>query len=98
MGLRPKPGRARLLGVLALLAFIGLPLAFGEHHHASLDPARDCATCIVVHYSPAVGATPIAVPVPLASRPLAAPAEALAVASIARPAPRGRAPPVPVVL
>src|SRR5262245_37242782 len=41
MGTRPKPGRARMLGVLALLALFTAPLAFGEHHHASLDPVRD---------------------------------------------------------
>jgi hypothetical protein len=98
MGPRRKPGRARTLGVLALLAFIGLPLAFGGHHHASLDPARDCATCIVVHHSPAEGATPVVLPLPLVSRPATVPAEALAVLSIERPAPSGRGPPVPVVL
>jgi hypothetical protein len=98
MGPRRKPGRARTLGVLALLAFIGVPLALGEHHHASLDPARDCATCVVVHHSPAEGATPVVLPAPLLSRPLAVPTEALAVLSVERPAPSSRGPPVPVVL
>jgi hypothetical protein len=95
MGTRLKPGRARLIGVLALLALIGLPLALGGHHHASLDPGRDCATCVVVHHSPAQGAAPVALPVPLVSRPLAAPAGLPSLASIWRPAPSSRGPPAP---
>lgn len=93
MGPRPKPGRTRLLGVLALLALIGLPLVLGEHHHASPDPARDCATCIVAHHSPVEAAAPALLPVPLVSRPLAEPAGLPCLGSTWRPAPSGRAPP-----
>jgi len=88
-----KPGRARLSGVLVLLALIGLPLALGEHHHGGLDAVRDCATCIVVHHSPVEGAAPVALPVPLVSRPLAAPDGLPSLPSSWRPAPCGRAPP-----
>jgi hypothetical protein len=74
-----KPGRARLSGVLVLLALIGLPLALGEHHHGGLDPVE--------------GAAPVALPVPLVSRPLAAPDGLPSLPSSWRPAPCGRAPP-----
>jgi hypothetical protein len=98
MGTRRNLGRARLIGVLALLALIGLPLVSGEHHHASLDPARDCATCVVLHHSPAEGTAPVALPAPLVSRPLAVPSGRRAGASVERPAPSGRGPPASVAI
>ena len=98
MGTRRQSGSARLVGVLALLACLVAPLVFGEHHHASLDPARDCATCVLVHHSPAVVATPVMLRVPLASRRIDAPALPLVRLTIERPAHSGRAPPVPVGL
>src|SRR5262245_332008 len=97
MGTGRRYGCARLIGVLALLASFVAPLAL-EHHHASLDPARDCATCVVVHHTPAATAMPVALPMRLVSRPLAMPALAPALLTIERPAHSGRPPPVPVGL
>jgi hypothetical protein len=53
MGLVGGQDGPGLVGVLVLLASLLALLIFGKHHHASLDPPRDCATCFVVHHSPA---------------------------------------------
>ena len=98
MGTRRRSGCARLVGVLALLASFLAPLTFGEHHHASLDPVRDCATCVVVHHSQAEAGAPVVHPVRLVSRPLAAPALPPTLLATERPAHAGRGPPVPVGL
>jgi hypothetical protein len=93
METRRAPGRARTLGVFALIALLGLPVALAGHHHTTLDPARDCSTCVVAHLLPAEGTAPITLQTLLVSRPLCAPASPAAVASIDRPAHPGRAPP-----
>lgn len=98
MGTPRQSGCARLVGVLALLACLVAPLALAGHHHATLDPARDCGTCVVVHHVPAVGAAPVAFPLPVESRPLTVPALSPAGLAIERSAHPGRAPPVPVGL
>ncbi len=81
------------MGVLTFIALIGLPLALGAHHHGATDAARDCATCVVAHCSPAEGAAPIALRTVLVSRPLPLSAAPAAIAACDRPAHPGRAPP-----
>jgi hypothetical protein len=93
MEMRRAPGRARTVGVFALIALLGLPVALAGHHHASLDPARDCSSCIVAHLSPAEGTSPVTLQTVLVSRPLGAPSSPVAVPSVDRPAHPGRAPP-----
>jgi hypothetical protein len=93
MRTRRRVDRTRVLGVLALIALLGLPLTLGGHHHATSDLARDCSACVVAHFSPVEAASPAAFPTPLVSQPLPLPAAVATITSFDRPAHSGRAPP-----
>ena len=94
MRMRRGAGHTRILGVLALIALLGLPLGLGGHHHATADLARDCSACVVAHFSPVEVASPAILPTVLVSQPLLAAAAPIAVTPVDRPAHPGRAPPV----
>src|SRR5262245_45307528 len=85
----------RLLGVLWLITLLGLPLVLGRHHHASLDPARDCSTCVAAHCTAIESSPPPVLSAVLASETLPLPAAPSAVSVFDLPTHPGRAPPSP---
>jgi hypothetical protein len=84
------------MGVLALVALLGLPLVLGGHHHAGLDQARDCSTCVVAHCGPIESTAPLILPAVLASATLVLLAAPATFAVVDLPAHPGRAPPSPL--
>src|SRR5262245_18992495 len=93
MHTRRSHGRIRLLGVLWLITLLGLPLVLGGHHHASLDPARDCSTCVAAHCTAIESSPPAVLSAALASETLPLPAAPSAISVFYLPTHPGRAPP-----
>jgi len=96
MRTRRSHGSTRLIGVLALIALLGLPLVLGGHHHASLDPARDCSTCVAAHCTAIESSPPPVLSALLAAETLPLPAAPSAVSVFDLPTHPGRAPPSPL--
>jgi hypothetical protein len=84
----------RILGAVALIALLALPLGLGGHHHATPGAVRDCSACVVAHFSPLEAASPAILPTVLVSQLLLHAAARLPVSAVDRPAHPGRAPPV----
>ena len=93
MRTRTEAGHPRIVGALALIALLALPLGLGGHHHPTADTARDCSACVVAHFSPLEAASPAILPTVLVSQPLLVVAAPIAVTLVDRPTHPGRAPP-----